>query len=192
MTKFRSIRVTLAVAATAVISISAAQTPEQAGPPTARRPVLVGGVKKYSPAYTQGLLTQEVNRRQLEQQRKRSTWLGTKITPHPEAVGGELALQKQAAALLARLDPLPAARVGHFAWCERYPLAYRGWTGSIERMTPSPAGWLIQVRIRPKFVSQNVRMSDCFVETYEFSQGDLTYVEGTGPAMDADGGLLLL
>lgn len=192
MTKIRPIRIAATViAATAVISISAGQTPERAGK-NVRKLDPVVGVRKYSSAYSQALLTRSMYRQQLAQQGRTSTWLGTKIDPQPRAEGKTLSFQKQVSALFARLDLQPDARLAHFAWCDQYPLVCRGWAGRIETISPSPAGWLIRVRVRPVVVSQNVCFSDSFLETYVLSEEGLSFLGGVGPAEDEDGGIALL
>ncbi len=114
------------------------------------------------------------------------------MIPHPAATGDAFAVQRRIAWQFSRQDPLPEKRRAHFQWCDRYPLVRGGWSGTIEGTSPSPGGWLVRVKVRPTIISRNVRMSDYFLETYEFSREGLRFIDGTGPRTDEDGGLVFL
>ena len=115
-----------------------------------------------------------------------------RMRKYAKAAGSLLRQQQIITRQFSLQDPQPDVRRLHFQWCDRKSLVCRGWKGTIVGMVPSSAGFLVQVKVQPDIVSHNVRMSDYYLETYEFSEAGLQFLEGTGPQPVEDGGLVHL
>jgi hypothetical protein len=120
----------------------------------------------------------------------RLRYQGTDIRPHPEARGDELALHQEIARGLSALDLKPEQRMAHFRWCDRPELGCTGWYGTISEVARSPRGWLVDVRVSPRLVSDLGAVTitpDYVIESYEYYGGKLHYLRGIDPPDSSPG-----
>lgn len=91
-------------------------------------------------------------------------------------------LFQEAAGVLSNVLPEPADRLNFFSWLDRAdsPLTRYGWSGFVQDVRPSPAGWLITLWVSPKvsrFGGAAV-VSNRFGEEYLWAAGEVQYVRG--------------
>lgn len=118
------------------------------------------------------------------------TYKGTDIGPDPEAEDAELKLQQTIAARLARLDFVPAQRRNHFRWLDVPSVRVIGWSGTIQKMSQGPNGWLVKVRMMPyvrTLGGRNLVTADHTMEIYNYKNGALDFVGLTVPQMNLRG-----
>jgi hypothetical protein len=181
----------VSASSTIALSFAGAQTPEMAKAlPVGTRPRTTA--EKYSQEYRQFILNRTAAGLNAKRQEVLTTWRGTAITPSAQATGKLLRQHEIIARQFSLQDPQPDARRLHFGWCDGKGLVCRGWTGTIVGLKPSVGGILVQVKVQPYIISGIVRMSDYFLETYEYSDTGFQFLDGTGPQPDRDGGLLFL
>jgi len=128
-----------------------------------------------------------------ERMRQVTMWRGTRIATREDAKGEGLALQRQIADQFARLDPRPAERLQHFAWCDDPEIRLNGWYGRIRDVSSIPGGgWRVEIQVAPYISSAVANVSftrDYSVEVFEYGVGGLRFISSVKPP-DATGGIL--
>ncbi len=113
-----------------------------------------------------------------------TTWRGTEISPSPDAADTEWELQQEIAIAFREQDPKPRQRLKSFeSMLSDKLVAVVGWRGWIERLTPTPDGCAVEVRIMPQIESTGggVAITDSYcVETWLYTGDELRY-EKTAP-----------
>jgi hypothetical protein len=105
----------------------------------------------------------------------------TKIAVNPGLVGVSLALREEIVRQLSCQTQVPAGRLEYFRWTGQHGMAVRGWRGSIRSITPIGNRWRVQVHVSPHLGSLKGGIPftpDYYLETYEYSPLDLTFVSG--------------
>jgi len=115
----------------------------------------------------------------MKEQEKQNSYKGLSVEPHPEAEGDELAMQERIAALMARLDYVPAHHAEHFRWVhDEKGMPIYGWWGRIVGTERAPEGVVVTVRIS---VLAPFRTTDHTLETYLYNKaGRLVHLHSEG------------
>lgn len=92
-------------------------------------------------------------------------------------------LLEQATEIVARLRPVPEARLQFFSWIDQAdsPLTVTGWGVFVQQVTPTPEGWLITLQVTPSTTRKDggkANVGNCFIEQYLWSDGTLRYMNG--------------
>jgi hypothetical protein len=117
-------------------------------------------------------------------ERARLTYHGIAIKTSPKAKHHNLAIQKEIAALMTRLDFVPNHRVDHYKWVARYGGKITGWDASIVDVTPVDEGVVVVIRVYPDHTSPFIVLNDIVLEKYLISDGQLHYLESSVPESD--------
>ena len=111
---------------------------------------------------------------------------GTKIGPHPDAIGIERASQMEIADLFAEQQPTATqARINQFSWLNDPEVRCNGWYGAIQKVTEGADPARIKVRMSPILISEramSITTPYYVVETYELRQGILSLISVEAPA----------
>jgi hypothetical protein len=146
-----------------------AQAPEAPQPPQPRPPLFT----KDTPAAARLRAMQDPVVRQAAE-----PYRGLSVEPDPEATGDTLALQERIAALLARMDYVPAHRVDHFRWItEEMRLKIVGWHGRILETKPTRDGIRVLMKVWPV---AGIGTSDHTLESYLYADGRLVHLNSEG------------
>jgi hypothetical protein len=117
-------------------------------------------------------------------ERARLTYHGIAIQTSPKAKGRNLAIQKDIAALMTRLDFVPNHRVDHYQWVARYGGKITGWHAWIMDVTQVDEGVVVVIRVYPDNTSPFIVLNDIVLEKYLISDGQLHYLESSVPESD--------
>jgi hypothetical protein len=103
-----------------------------------------------------------------------STYLGTRVFPHPKAEGQVLELHKKIGDEFARIDPLPNGREDRFAHIKDFDpdVIINGWCATILDTTPVDGGMLVTLKVNPSLVSKHyptIHSTDYWIERYTYS-----------------------
>jgi hypothetical protein len=112
-------------------------------------------------------------------ERDRLTYHGIAIKTSPKAKHHNLAIQKDIAALMTRLDFVPNHRVDHYKWVARYGGKITGWDGWIVDVTPVDEGVVVVIGVYPVHTSPWIVLNDIVLEKYLISDGQLHYLESS-------------
>jgi hypothetical protein len=119
-------------------------------------------IPKNSPAAERALRAME------QEQEKQNSYKGLSVEPHPDAEGDELAIQQRIAALMARLDYVPAHRAEHFRWVhDEKGMPIYGWRGKILESHHTPDGVVVTVRV---WATTPFESRDYTEETYLYNK----------------------
>jgi hypothetical protein len=159
----------------AVVTLTTQAAPREKQQAEAPKPVFVS---KNSPAAERAVRAMEKDRE------RRYSYRGLSVEPHPEAAGDELAMQERIAALMARLDYVPAHRAEHFRWVhDELNMPIYGWKGKIAESHHTPDGVVVTVRIWP---IAPFGTGDNTLETYLYNKaGRLIHLHSEGAALRA-------
>lgn len=119
----------------------------------------------------------------LRDHQERERYKGITVNPHPAAKGAELVIQNRIAGLLSQEDFVPEFRIQRFLWIpERAETTITGWQGDILNVRPTPQGFLVDLRVIPRHDGNvGLHTSDYTVETYNYINGSLHYINSTSP-----------
>jgi hypothetical protein len=112
-------------------------------------------------------------------ERDRLTYHAIAIKTSPKAKGRNLAIQKDIAALMTRLDFVPNHRVDHYQWVARYGGKITGWDAWIVDVTPVDEGVVVVIGLYPENTSRFIVLNDIVLEKYLISDGQLHYLESS-------------
>lgn len=112
-----------------------------------------------------------------ESKKERRRYRGIDVKVHPRAFGAQLDLQWQIAALMNRLDFVPAVRIRHFNWAFEPPGTVVSWNGRIQENMPVAGGYLVKVLVSPVLMGSNKAVvDDCIEEHYLFDGARLHFL----------------
>jgi hypothetical protein len=107
---------------------------------------------------------------------------GLTVTPHPDAKGENLRVQREVAAVLTRLDFIPAHRAERFRWLEEeLQTKITGYRSQILETAPIPGGVRVKLEVRPTNRS-GLSSSDHTIEYYDYANGQIEHRGSEAPA----------
>jgi hypothetical protein len=124
---------------------------------------------------------------EIEQQlMHRFDYVGCRVLPSPDAPQSQAKLQLEIAEAFAKQDSPPPERLKSFEWCLSDPrLTCTGWSGVIRHVSEVRNAWQVTVRISPRINGSHGNVTftpDYCVETWEYADGELSFVESERPA----------
>jgi hypothetical protein len=192
--KFRSLdtgeamrRTALIAAFTLVVTVTLtlATIAARPGNPIRREKVVVSGPIVVA-SKDQAAMKNPVFRKAYEEnlaaaQEANQRYKGFTVKPHPDAKGENLRLQLEVAAVLMRLDYVPAHRVHEFRWIEEeYHTKITGYNGQILEIAPITGGVRVKLKVRPTYWS-TLNSGDHTIEYYDYANGQIEHRGSEAP-----------
>jgi hypothetical protein len=169
----------------ATVTLALTTIAARSGDPIRREKVVVSGpvaaVSKDQAAMKNPAFRKAQEERLAADLLERQRYKGISVKPHQDARGENLRLQLEVAAVLMRLDYVPAHRVQEFRWIEEeYATKITGYNGQILEMAPIPGGVRVKLKVRPTYWS-TLNSGDHTIEYYDYANGRIEHRGSEAP-----------
>jgi len=172
-------RTVMIMVCTLVATVTLALTAVAARPgnPIRRRNVVVSGpvvvLSKHQAAMKNPVFRKAYEENLAAQQATSQRYEGLTVKPHPDAKGENLRVQLEVAAVLTRLDYVPAHRAQRFRWIEEeFQTKITGYRADIVEIEPNQGGVRVKLKVRPTYHS-TLRSGDHTIEYYDYANGQI-------------------
>jgi hypothetical protein len=174
-----------AFALVATVTLTLATIAARPGDPIRREKVVVSGpivVASKDQAELKNPILQKVREENLAAEQAASQrYEGLTVIPHPEAEGENLRVQREVAAVLTRLDYIPAHRAQRFRWIEEeFHTKITGYHADIVEIAPNQDGVRVKLKVRPTY-HNTLRSGDHTIEYYDYANGQIEHRGSEAP-----------